>query len=397
MMSFINKYNSDSQYIFTMAAMPLHAYALRMYASVVAFVYRLSVGFKFNFKSYLTCEFILTYVHVNDVWHVAVLKSDVRLKDFYIAPLHMYNVPVLPLLRDKYTGRSLGRIADVSMVGSELTRLGTDSHADISCIGSSGRILRVHENRTCLVRPFNDSYEPMRDVKLVDAAFKCRDEYGKQYILLVNQALDFTNTMTHSILCSNQARCNDVRVNDVPRICDNDSSQSVYFPKDGVEFPLSMHGPVAYLDISYPTDEDMRMYHHLELTSSETEWDPDRIFGNDPYLIDAVMEDKSDQMTCSGGFDNGDDSMESDLEKLENMIMISAINFQSKTQIRAAKLSELWNTVLDMAERTLKATTQHSLRQVDGKIHRRVRTKAHQRRYNQLGGHLARFSSDTFH
>ena len=138
MMSFINKYNSDSQYIFTMAAMPLHAYALRMYASVVAFVYRLSVGFKFNFKSYLTCEFILTYVHVNDVWHVAVLKSDVRLKDFYIAPLHMYNVPVLPLLRDKYTGRSLGRIADVSMVGNELTRLGTDSHADISCIGSRG-------------------------------------------------------------------------------------------------------------------------------------------------------------------------------------------------------------------------------------------------------------------
>ena len=225
-----------------------------------------------------------------------------------------------------------------------------------------GRILRVHENRTCLVRPFNDSYEPMRDVKLVDAAFKCRDEYGKQYILLVNQALDFTNTTTHSILYSNQARYNDVRVNDVPRICDNDSSQSVYFPKDGVEFPLSMHGPVAYLDISYPTDEDMRMYYHLKLTSSETEWDPDRIFGNDPYLIDAVMEDKSDQMTCSGGFNDGDDSMESDLEKLENMIMISAINFQSKTQIRAAKLSELWNIGLNMAERTLKATTQHPLR-----------------------------------
>lgn len=47
------------------------------------------------------------------------------------------------------------------------TRLGTDIHADIFCIGSSGRILRTHAGKTCQVRPFDDGYEPLMDVEVI--------------------------------------------------------------------------------------------------------------------------------------------------------------------------------------------------------------------------------------
>ena len=56
--------------------------------------------------------------------------------------------------------------------------------------------------------------------------------------------------------------------------------------------------------------------------------------------------------------------MDTEFRRMEDIVMISAVEFQSKSQIRASKLSELWNIGLEMAKRTLKATTQHSLRQL---------------------------------
>ena len=40
---------------------------------------------------------------------------------------------------------------------------------------------------------------------------------GKGYILELNNFLDFTNTMDHSLLCPMQARVNGVEINDVPQ------------------------------------------------------------------------------------------------------------------------------------------------------------------------------------
>ena len=36
------------------------------------------------------------------------------------------------------------------------------------------------------------------------------------------------------------------------------------------------------------------------------------------------------------------------------------------------------------------------IRKVKGRIYRRFKTKVHQKRYNQLGGYLSKFASDTF-
>ena len=81
--------------------------------------------------------------------------------------------------------------------------LGMDSYANISYAGRDAHILTQSEGKTCTVRPFNDSYDPMIGINIVDVLFKYESIDGEQFILEVNQCLNFTDTMVHSILCTN--------------------------------------------------------------------------------------------------------------------------------------------------------------------------------------------------
>ena len=85
------------------------------------------------------------------------------------------------------------------------TRLGSDSHADISCAGSDARILNFLDGRTCTVHPYNDSYKPKMEIKLCDVAFIYDTDDGRTYILRLNQCLDFRNEMKNSLF-STEAR-----------------------------------------------------------------------------------------------------------------------------------------------------------------------------------------------
>ena len=75
-----------------------------------------------------------------------------------------------------------------------------DSHADMSCLGKHARILEILKNQSCSVYPFNDSYESMTNVNVVNGAFALDLTDGSTIILKINQALDFSSTMTNSIL-----------------------------------------------------------------------------------------------------------------------------------------------------------------------------------------------------
>ena len=95
-------------------------------------------------------------------------------------------------------------------------RLGIDSHADISCLGKHARIISHRDNIVCSVQPFNDSYKPINNVHMIDGAFAIDSGDGNSAVIHVNNALDFTDTMEHSILCTNQVRINGTVINDVP-------------------------------------------------------------------------------------------------------------------------------------------------------------------------------------
>ena len=105
--------------------------------------------------------------------------------------------------------------------------LGLDTHADISCIGRDAHIISQYDGRKCTVYPFNESYNTMEGINIVNALIKDQSVKGDKYILELNQCLDFTETMMHSILCTNQARHAGILINDVPRVCDPTSTQDI--------------------------------------------------------------------------------------------------------------------------------------------------------------------------
>ena len=158
--------------------------------------------------------------------------------------------------------------------------MGMDTHADVSCAGRDAYITSRILGRTCEVKGFHDSYNTINDVLYVNVLYTYQDEYGQEYLLELNQALDFTKTMTNSILCTNQARHNGIIVNDIPKIIDNNSPQCITFPDNNVHLPLLMKGPVPILPISRPNHNDLEVLPRLQLTSDEVVWDPSSIFGN---------------------------------------------------------------------------------------------------------------------
>ena len=263
-------------------------------------------------------------------------------------------------------------------------RLGIDSHADISCLGRHARITQYHDGINCSVQPFNDGYKPITNVSIADGAFAADSPDGTSAILHINHALDFTSSMEHLILCTNQARANGTIVNDVPAILDNKSPQNMVFPQNGTSFPIAFNGPVPFINVRYPTDDDMDSMPHIHVTS-EDRWNPEilsttrtsvsgvehQISENDSYWMSNILSDN---------------------------VNISGVNHVNSKALSPEYLSTLWSIPIHVAKRTLDATTQDNIRFKDGSgnVLRRVKTRPHQSRYRQLGGHNANFASDTF-
>ena len=274
--------------------------------------------------------------------------------------------------------------------GHNYTMLGLDSHADISCAGKDAHIVAQCDGRTCTVYPFNDSYDGMENVNIVNVLYKYENTEGDQYILEVNQCLNFSDTMTHSLLCTNQARHHGVIINDVPKVCDQSSSQDMRINDGKYIIPLEMNGPIPYLPISKPTNEDIEYLPRIKLTSDDIEWDPQEIFNNTSKQVYSYLEEDFNISSYVQGISALNAAVQYHTER------ISAISHQYNGKFKAEDLANLWGIGIKAAEKTLKSTTQLSTRHLNGKVHRRVRTKMHQRRYRQLWGHLSRFSSDTF-
>ena len=269
--------------------------------------------------------------------------------------------------------------------------LGMDTHADVSCAGIDAYILEKLDGRLCEVRGFHDSYNSLTNVEYVNVAYKYLDKTGQEYLLEVNQALNFTNSMTNSIICTNQARHNGVIINDIPRVIDKQSPQCVSFPSEDIHLPLIMKGPVPVIPVTKPTDIEVQTLPRLQLTSSDTLWNPNELFGN--YT----------EESGNAWYDNDPVyQMISGMEILENVatrdkMISSIIGSPRSNKCDARYLAKLWGIGLKAAQRTIDSTTQTSRRTSNELgLSKRVRTKVHQRRYRQLDGHLGRFSSDTF-
>jgi len=202
-------------------------------------------------------------------------------------------------------------------------RLGLDSHADVSCVGRHARILEVFHGKTCNVLPFNDSYKAMTGIQTVNAAFAFDSEDGRTYVLYLNQCLNFTATMDHSLLCQNQCRANGVVIDDVPQCLDyhKTSTHSIWFPDEDIRMPLLMNGPISFLPVRYPTEEEMDTCIHLELTSYD-EWDPKCFDGIDRGISSLSYHELHEI--------NSNDSL---YDKLQRQVYINAISHGKSNEV----------------------------------------------------------------
>ena len=267
-------------------------------------------------------------------------------------------------------------------------RLGIDTHADSSCAGQQVRILEFIDGKRYNVTPFHDSYKPQENIGLINGIVSVDKDDGNGYILELNNFLDFTKDMEHSILVPMQARVNGSVINDVPRnLCPNNSStQSIILPNGKDEIPIEFHGPIPYVRVRYPTDEDMENYQWIELTSKE-EWKPYHL-GNES--ISSVLSNNLEKIK---GKEDREDLFINDINY---NVLISAIGLrQSESSLTPERLSKMWRIPLLTAKRTIEGTTHRFIRTSEGHLSRRYRTDTHSRRYRRLGGPYARFYTDT--
>jgi hypothetical protein len=233
----------------------------------------------------------------------------------------------------------------------------------------------------------------MFNIFTANAVFAYDTNDGVTYILEVNQALDFRDSMEHSLLCVNQSRIDEVLLDDVPQFLDyhNRSTHLVYFPLEDVCIPLAMTGPVSYIPVCYPSDQELEDCIHLELSASNSPRDPLQIQGFQSANSCQIAYSNVNSVEATLLHTN---SLLGDIYK--NIIINSIWQSRSNNTLTPESLSDLWEIGLHAARDTIRSTTQDHFCVLNGKLSCRVKPHTHQRQYRQLGGYLGSFSSEMF-
>ena len=270
------------------------------------------------------------------------------------------------------------------------SRLGIDTHADSSCAGRHVRPLEYIHGKKFSVTPFHNSYEPKKNVGMINGVVAVDIEDGTGFILELNNFLDFTQSMEDSILVPMQARQNGVIIDDVPKnLCHyGTSTQSMFVPQTNFKAPIEFNGPIPFVRIRYPTDSDLDEYEWIELTST-SEWIP---YSNELSTVSS---------TCS--YANITNYTNQDLRrpinlysKIRSDMIISSVKVNKRAgELSPETLSKLWKIPLRLAKKTLNVTTSNYIRTNEGRLSRRFRTDIFQKRYKHLGGMFSRFYTDT--
>ena len=262
-------------------------------------------------------------------------------------------------------------------------RLGIDTHADTTCAGKHVRIIERIDGPLFDVSPFNGP--PVKNIGLINGIVAVDREDGHSgYILEVNNALDFTTSMEHSLLCPMQARVNGIKIDDVPKSIDPSSSQSIILNTDGDSIPIYYNGPIPYINMRYPTSDDMDTFKWLPLTHHDS-WEPYK--ENFNISSSTTFEPSYFRSDISDPF----------YDSIQSSVIISSLRREGKanTILTPEILSQAWHIPLNLAKRTMDVTEYKSIRSQEGKLSRRFRTNTYQRRYRRLGGPFSRFYTDT--
>ena len=147
-----------------------------------------------------------------------------------------------------------------------------DTRADTTCAGINCRPI-YYTGQHCEAHGFHDELTPIKDVPIATVATAWSDpNTGESFIIIINEALYFGNSLDHTLVNPNQIRAFGIDVYDNPFDRDYDRSMGIQLT-DHKRLPFRSDGSTIYFTTWFPTDDEMDMYEHVVITSDEP-WDP---------------------------------------------------------------------------------------------------------------------------
>ena len=298
--------------------------------------------------------------------------------------------------------RQLGDVRR-SNVGKEC-QVELDSHAEQCCVSEQcAHVINVHDI-PAVVHGYDNGKG--RTLKIVDAVVKYVDpSMGDHYMLVINQAI-LVPEIQHPLLCTNQLRMNDLRVNDEPKMMVPNPTQyhhaiAVKTPdsneaRDELLIPLFLSGVFSYFPASRPTEQewlDAAEHSVINLTAAEPVWDPPTLGleEQEASLVDDDGHVKRDTQywdqqrvsrmiaaiskeqvleTPAASFADAllSHVLVSATKKTVGSKKISAVSAiktsKKRWKVGPTALAKRWNIGLATAQRTIDATTQIAVRTV---------------------------------
>ena len=285
-------------------------------------------------------------------------------------------------------------------------KLGIDSWADTCCAGKHAHIDSFVEGRVVNVSGFSNELPQIESIPIANVKYAYDSNDGKTYILTMNNAIYLGNSMENALICPNQCRENGIQVDTRPKYYhpDEPTCQSIFDNVNNVRIPLEHHGPLPYIPVRRPTNEEILTCDEIILTSTN-DWDP-----YDELSFHLYNVNSEDDFNTSFEYDSPDDNddifdlmghralsqLDSHriLKEATNNNFIHATTSVKKDSLSPSNLSKLWRIGLKTAERTLKSTS-HQCIKTAGDLHRRFRTDKAHMRYKRMSTKHGKFYVDT--
>eukprot|EP00957_Ditylum_brightwellii_P053773 4073287-Ditylum_brightwellii.AAC.2 len=150
-------------------------------------------------------------------------------------------------------------------------RIELDSHVDTTCVGRN-TVPLYYTGQVCNVMPYNDTYQPVKDVPIGGAATAwTHPQSGHTIIFELHQVLMFCDELDVTLANPNQIRYSGHMVCDDYK--DEHRPLSISITATDIEVPLDVDGVIIGFDTRKPTEDELENCPRVILTE-DTEWDP---------------------------------------------------------------------------------------------------------------------------
>jgi hypothetical protein len=147
-------------------------------------------------------------------------------------------------------------------------RCDLDSHAD-TCVAGGNCVVLEYTGRNASVEVYSPVY-PSKTIPIatVATAYDCPRTLSATFVLIINKAIFFGESLTFSLLSPNQLRDNDVDVDERHRRHAPDSIFGISIPSKPLFIPFELDDLIAGFNMRLPTQAKLdNVALHVELTS----------------------------------------------------------------------------------------------------------------------------------